>query len=790
MTSVASGSTETLQRTVTVNILRDTDGDGTPDYLDDDDDGDGILDVNDANPKVFDALTAATITRTVIEGQAVPASAKAVETNKTSTVSSSTVKGLSVDENGNLIGTPTGIAWGADEEGTVVEIPVTVTSVASGSTETLQRTVTVNILRDTDGDGTPDYLDDDDDGDGILDVNDANPKVFDALTAATITRTVIEGQAVPASAKAVETNKTSTVSSATVKGLSVDENGNLIGTPTGIAWGADEEGTVIEIPVTVTSVASGSTETLQRTVIVNVLRDTDGDGIPDTIDLDDDGDGYSDVEEIEAGSDPKDENSIPEIISEPVQDTTITNQTQTIVEGNAISDVVITPPEGATLLLDETKKPNGVNYDEHNMTYLGKPVINNWASDEEIKNFYIIVKVNNQDGSNVTKVIGITVLRDTDGDGTPDYLDDDDDGDGILDVNDANPKVFDALIATTITRTVIEGQAVPASVKAVETNKTSTVSSATVKGLSVDENGNLIGTPTGIAWGADEEGTVVEIPVTVTSVASGSTETLQRTVTVNILRDTDGDGTPDYLDDDDDGDGILDVNDANPKVFDALIATTITRTVIEGQAVPASVKAVETNKTSTVSSATVKGLSVDENGNLIGTPTGIDWGADEEGTVIEIPVTVTSVASGSTETLQRTVTVNILRDTDGDGTPDYLDDDDDGDGILDVNDANPKVFDALIATTITRTVIEGQAVPASVKAVETNKTSTVSSATVKGLSVDENGNLIGTPTGIAWGADEEGTVVEIPVTVTSVASGSTETLQKNSYSKHIKRYRW
>ncbi|HQA84631.1 MAG TPA: hypothetical protein PKZ85_01460, partial [Erysipelotrichaceae bacterium] len=65
-----------------------------------------------------------------------------------------------------------------------------------------------------------------------------------------------------------------------------------------------------------TSVASGSTETLQRTVTVNVLRDTDGDGIPDTIDLDDDGDGYLDIAEIEEGSDPKDKNSIPKQVSD------------------------------------------------------------------------------------------------------------------------------------------------------------------------------------------------------------------------------------------------------------------------------------------------------------------------------------------------------------------------------------------------------------------------------------------------------------------------------------------
>ncbi|HPX32752.1 MAG TPA: InlB B-repeat-containing protein, partial [Erysipelotrichaceae bacterium] len=230
----------------------------------------------------------------------------------------------------------------------------------------------------------------------------------------------------------------------------------------------------------------------------------------------------------------------------------ITNSVQEKIDKKPIDNIVITPGDpNATIVVETTKFPNGVIYNESPKTISGTLNVIDWDNTEEFKVYKFNIVVNNTDGSTETKNVQITVLRDTDGDGTPDYLDDDDDGDGILDVNDANPKVFDALIATTITRTVIEGQAVPASVKAVETNKTSTVSSSTVKGLSVDENGNLIGTPTGIAWGADEEGTVVEIPVTVTSVASGSTETLQRTVTVNILRDTDGDGTPDYLDDDD-----------------------------------------------------------------------------------------------------------------------------------------------------------------------------------------------------------------------------------------------
>ena len=39
----------------------------------------------------------------------------------------------------------------------------------------------VVVLRDTDGDGTPDIADDDDDGDGIPDEQDTTPKKADTL---------------------------------------------------------------------------------------------------------------------------------------------------------------------------------------------------------------------------------------------------------------------------------------------------------------------------------------------------------------------------------------------------------------------------------------------------------------------------------------------------------------------------------------------------------------------------------------------------------------------------------
>ena len=62
-----------------------------------------------------------------------------------------------------------------------------------------------------------------------------------------------------------------------------------------------EEERTVEIPVKVTN--GGETVTVK--VPVPILRDTDGDGIPDKKDSDDDNDGIPDEEEIKNGTDPK-----------------------------------------------------------------------------------------------------------------------------------------------------------------------------------------------------------------------------------------------------------------------------------------------------------------------------------------------------------------------------------------------------------------------------------------------------------------------------------------------------
>ena len=248
-----------------------------------------------------------------------------------STITTETpVNGLTVDGDGNLIGTPTVTDWGKDEEEREVKIPVKV----KNGDEIITVEVPVTIQRDTDGDGIPDKEDSDDDNDGIPDTEDKNPKVADGLTGKVEGKTVTEKTPVPANTKVITPNKPGTTITVDnpVNGLTVDGDGNLTGTPTVTDWGPNEEERTVEIPV---KLKRGTEEVVVK-VPVKIQRDTDGDGIPDVTDPDDDNDGIPDKDEEKNGTDPK----------------TPTTQTPTIeITRQPNGDAIVTP-----------KKPDGTTY--------------------------------------------------------------------------------------------------------------------------------------------------------------------------------------------------------------------------------------------------------------------------------------------------------------------------------------------------------------------------------------------------------------------------------------------
>lgn len=133
----------------------------------------------------------------------------------------------------------------------------------------------------------------------------------------------IDGQRVAENTNVITANLTFTVEGVHDEGLnsglSIDENGNLTGTPK-LNWGDKNSDTYEEQTVVLHAIAtaeSGSKKSV--TISVVVQRDTDGDGEPDITDTDDDGDGFTDIEEEEKGTDPKDPNSVPQVDPKPVK---------------------------------------------------------------------------------------------------------------------------------------------------------------------------------------------------------------------------------------------------------------------------------------------------------------------------------------------------------------------------------------------------------------------------------------------------------------------------------------
>ncbi|OUN50713.1 hypothetical protein B5G19_04180, partial [Enterococcus cecorum] len=825
---------------VPVTIQRDTDGDGTPDITDTDDDndglidekekelgtnpkkadtdGDGINDKDDKNPTKYDVKADPIKGLKATENKAVTPK-KAIETNPGATITTTETKGLTVNANGDLTGTPKDLVWSGDKTSQTVSIPVKVTVTdAKGETHTKGVSVPVLVLRDRDNDGIPDK-------------DDPNPTISDLRADVAENLKVTEGQDLPTgkdAIKAVTTDVGSTITSKPVNGVSVDSNGNLAGKPTVTDWKDGETERTVEIPVTV----SGDGKTRDVMVPVVIERDTDGDG-------------YSDNTEKDNGSDPTNPDSTPDDIDgDGIKNDEDKNPTQYDIKADPVDDLAVTDgqkiPEGtkaiekkdgATVTPKDKDGVNGVNVDENgNLT--GTPKVTDWDKDEEEREVKIPVTVTEDGKGSTDAEVPVTIQRDTDGDGTPDITDTDDDkdgvpdteeadkgtdskkadtdGDGINDKDDKNPTTYDIKANPVDDLAVTEGQEIPEGTKAIEKKDGATVTPKdkdSVNGVNVDENGNLTGTPKVDDWGKDEEEREVKIPVTVTEDGQGSTDA---EVPVTIQRDTDGDVTPDVKDTDDDndgisdkdeagkgtvpknpdsdGDGINDKDDKNPTTYDVKADPVDDLAVTDGQVIPEGTKAINTNDGATVTPKDkdgVTGVNVDENGNLTGKPEVDDWGKDEEEREVKIPVTVSEDGKGSTDVK---VPVTIQRDTDGDGTPDVKDADDDndgisdqdelangtdpkkadtdGDGINDKDDKNPTVFDVPVTVKDGLKATEGQKVPAGTKAVDTADGNKITAPEVNGLTVDKDGNLTGTPKVNTWKGDEETKDITIPVTVT------------------------
>ena len=840
----SAGNTST--KTFKITVQRDTDKDGIPDVTDLDDDGDGYLDSEEtakgSDPKNSKSVPAGMITpiaQTTVTNPIQTVNDKTAITNivvtpgasgATVTVDNSKLpSGVTYNAGTKTIsGTPNVTNWGSTEEKRKFEIPVVVKN-PDGSKIT--KTVEITVLRDTDGDGDPDITDTDDDGDGYSDTEEttkgSDPKNSHSIPAGTITpadplniinpvQTVVDRHAInDITIGTIDIDSTEYVDSTKLPPGVTYNPGTLsiTGTPNVTNWGSNEEKRMYEIPIVVTN-SDGSSIT--RIVEITVLRDTDGDGDPDITDPDDDGDGYTDLAEKTQGSDPKSASSIPAAVVTPVAPTTITNGTQTVNDKTAITNIVVTPGNAASVItVDNSKLPSGVTYDAGTKTISGTPNVTDWGSTEEKRKFEIPVVVTNPDGTKITKTVEITVLRDTDGDGDPDITDTDDDGDGVPDTVEtakgSDPKNANsrpAAVVTPVAPTTITNGTQSVNDKTAITNivvtpgnnnATVTVNSSKLpNGVTYNPATKTIsGTPNVTDWGNTEEKRKFEIPVIVTN-PDGSKIT--KTVEITVLRDTDGDGDPDITDPDDDGDGVSDVEEnargSNPKnrgSVPAAVIVPVSPTTITNGTQSVNDKTAISNITIT-SGATGSTVTVDTsklpngvtydagNKTISGTPNVTDWGSTEEKRKFEIPVVVTN-PDGSKIT--KTVEITVLRDTDGDGDPDITDTDDDGDGVPDTVEtakgSDPKNANsrpAAVVTPVTPTTVTNGTQSVNDKTAISNITitpgatgSTVTVDTSKlpnGVTYDAGTKTIsGTPNVTDWGSTEEKRKFEIPVVVTN-----------------------
>ena len=745
--TVTNSDGSKVTKKVIITVQRDTDDDGIPDVTDTDDDGDGYTDAEEtargSNPKDATSKPVTTIDtisdQTVVEGNAI--SEISVTTNNPG--ATITVKdlpaGVTYDPTSKKIsGTPSVTSWGSDE---TKDFTVTIEAKDSAN-NVATKTFKITVQKDTDNDGIPDITDTDDDGDGYTDLEESargsNPKDATSKPVTTIDtisdQTVVEGNAI--SEISVATNNPG--ATITVKdlpaGVTYDPISKKIsGTPSVTSWGSDE---TKEFTVTVEAKDSAN-NVVTKTFKITVQRDTDSDGTPDVTDTDDDGDGVTDTEEIAKGSDPKNPNSRPMGTVTPVSPTSVTNPNQTVIDENAITNIVITPGNTAsTVTVDTSKLPNGVTYDPTTKTISGTPDVTNWGTDET-KKFDIPVVITNPDGSKVTKTVEITVQRDTDGDGTPDVTDTDDDGDGYTDVEE-NAKGTDPKDPTSVpttpgsttitnpTQTVIDEKPIT-SIVITPGNPSTTITVDTSKlpnGVTYDPTTKTIsGTPDVTDWGPSEEIRKFEVPVVVQN-PDGTTE--NKKIEITIQRDTDKDGIPDVTDTDDDGDGVTDTEEiakgSDPKNPNSRPMGTVTpvsptsvtnpnQTVIDEKPIT-SIVITPGNTASTVTVDTSKlpnGVTYDPTTKTIsGTPDVTNWGPSEETRKFEVPVVVTN-PDGSKTT--KTIEIVVQRDTDKDGNPDVTDPDDDNDGVTDVEEnakgTNPKDPNSKPTNTSTQTNNQG-----------------------------------------------------------------------------------
>ena len=219
-------------------------------------------------------------------------------------------------------------------------------------------------------------------------------------------------------------------------------SGIFFGTNNGTIWGTPNtltESTVYTIN------ATGVEDYGISTVTISVLLDTDLDAIPDVNDDDIDGDGWSNIDETNCQTDEMDESSYPsDIDQDKICDLLDTSDDRAIIVIYMSNSVELANDSAMNSLIPITAGgdidtweiypalPLGLDF---NGTMPGRSTSDTGAitgtpTELSASTIYTIWANNTNSGQSGSFQITLSVLLDSDGDGTPDVYDDDMDGDG------------------------------------------------------------------------------------------------------------------------------------------------------------------------------------------------------------------------------------------------------------------------------------------------------------------------------------------------------------------------
>ncbi|DAC25457.1 MAG TPA: hypothetical protein HA330_04670, partial [Candidatus Thalassarchaeaceae archaeon] len=395
--STAGGFSDTA--TIQLVVQEDTDGDSIPDVLDNDDDGDGVLDINEE----IDCELVADC-----DGDGVDDGEDAFPTDETE----------DTDSDGD------GIGNNADDDNDN-DGWTTTQEAECGGTSDLDP---LDQPTDTDGDGICDTLDTTDDRPIVMVVSTDSLNLLSNQTMQAFTPTTSGGD--------IET-WTIEPGISLSPGLAFDVGtGTISGTPT-------ETTSAIQYWINASNGQYDASVSVTITVY-DVTGDYDGDGILDFEDTDDDNDGWSDTDEATCSTDSMDTTSVPtdqdgdgecedngldQYLDLPLA-FAYPSQTLELANGSEMSAFIPTLNGQGDVRTWEISDdlPDGLTFSwSPARSTDGDGGIRGTPTEEIGPTEYTIWANNSQHSASFT--ITLSVLKDTDRDLTPDIYDDDDDGD-------------------------------------------------------------------------------------------------------------------------------------------------------------------------------------------------------------------------------------------------------------------------------------------------------------------------------------------------------------------------